>query len=244
MILKLGRSAVISLAVLLSIGVTSAVPARQTITDLSKGATFTFDVGEALPPFTFKIIPKKQDMHPSQQDQGLRAIPAPTIGDIEVFRGHSKAPLQHLTGCDFSDMESPPEEHWFYTEDYNFDGYQDVYLMRFWGATGNTIGCIWLYDPKTGHFKYSEEFSKLDIKKLDPTTHRLLSESNASVGDWIREWYSVEDSHPVLIWSEAEDSEIGGPGSCQIRERQSGQMVTVLHVDGECPANAPSHSPF
>lgn len=240
MILRLGRFAAIFLAMFVSIGVTSVVPARQTTTDLSNGATFTFDIGKGLRPFTFKIIPKKQDMHPSQQDQGLWATPAPTIGDIEVFRGHSTAPLQHLTGCDFSDMESPPKEHWFYTEDYNFDGYQDVYLMRFWGATGNTIGCIWLYDPKTAHFKYSEEFSNLDIKKVDAGTHRLLSESNASAGDWIREWYSVDDNQPVLIWSEAEASEIGGTGSCQITERQDGRMVTVLHVDGQCPANVPS----
>jgi hypothetical protein len=46
-----------------------------------------------------------------------------TLPDIEVFRGDSDKPMQHLASCDLEAMEPPSKDLiWFRTDDFNFDG--------------------------------------------------------------------------------------------------------------------------
>jgi hypothetical protein len=224
-----GRFVLLFFAVLAPICLSSfARPPQGRNTDLSKGASFTFEVGKNLPPFTLKIIPNKQ---PADQYGNAQS----TISDIEVYRGDSKVPSQHLKGCNLDSMEPPPPGGGvFRTEDYNFDGYQDVFLTTWWGGTGNFGGCIWLYEPKTGRFSYSKEFSDIDIHDVDADTKTLSSISNSSAADWRSKTYEVKNNLPVLIWSEEQgsnDAEI----HCNIQERRNGKMVTVLDVDTGCP---------
>lgn len=212
-------------------------------TDLSDGESFTFfDIGKNLPRFTFKIVPNKQ---PNDQYGNAQS----TIRDIEVYRGDSKVLWQHLTGCDLEGMGPPPSTSesgpWFYTNDYNFDGYQDIFLMTGWGATGNFSGCIWLYNPQTGRFVYSKEFSDLGgITDVDASTHTLFTTKNSSAVASETERYAVKNNRPVLIWSEALSADPTPQGfqnfHCEIQERRNGRMVAVLDVDSECPASAPS----
>jgi hypothetical protein len=200
-------------------------------TDLSNGASFTFDIGKNLPPFTFKIIPNKQ---PPDQFGNADS----TIDDIEVYRGDSKSVLQHLEGCDLGSMEPPPDrDGWFRADDYNFDGYKDIFLMTNWGATGNFGGCIWLFNPKTGRFDYNKEFSDIEIHDVDPDTKTLSTISNSSADEWRAERYAVENNHPVLIrsWDQTSDN---GKIHCEIDERRNGKMVKVSDAHKECPADA------
>lgn len=202
-------------------------------TDLSDGASFTFDIGKDLPRFTLKIIPNKQ---PPDEYGNADS----TIDDIEVYRGDSKDPSQHLEGCDLDGMEPPPRGNvWFHADDYNLDGYQDIFLMTNWGATGNYSGCIWLFNPKTGLFDYSKEFSAIDIHHVNADTKTLSSISNSSAVDYQEERYAVENNLPVLIWSKEQSSD-NSKTHCEIEERRDGKMVTVVAVDTACPANVPS----
>lgn len=213
----------------------SAASPQSVTTDLSNGATFTFEIEKNLPSFIFEIDPDKRETDDYGNAQS-------TISDIDVFRGNSRTPLQHLEGCDFDSMQPPPRgNYWFHTDDYNFDGYQDIFLMTWWGATGNFGGCIWLFNPKTGLFEYSKEFSDLDIRDVDPSTKTVSSIGNSSAADWHTERYAVKNNHPVLLWSEAQSfNDASGKDHCKIDERRNGKMVTVLDVDTECPANVPS----
>ncbi|MGD0841312.1 MAG: hypothetical protein ABSA32_09170 [Candidatus Acidiferrales bacterium] len=150
------------------------VAAAQSV-DLSVGATFTFDIGPNLPQFTFKVIPEPQPKDSYGDAQS-------TVREIQVFQGKSGQPLQRLTGCDLNDMAPPPDgSDWFHTEDINFDGYQDLYLMTTSGG-GNQGGCVWLFNPKTRRFDYSEEFSELDGARLDPATKTIFSYHNGGMG--------------------------------------------------------------
>jgi TonB family protein len=208
---------------------------REPVTeDLSCGTTFTAAISPGLPEFTFKMIP-----NPAAPDQ--YGNPQTVASDIEVFRGNSNQPVQHLSGCDFNDMEPPRRgSQWFSTDDYNFDGYKDIYVMTNWGVTGNRNGCVWLYNPTTGLFDYSKEFSDIAIHDVDASTKILSSIGNSSATDWQQERYVVINNLPVLIWSEKQDSE-NGILHCEIDEKRNGKMVTVLDANTECPANAPSH---
>jgi hypothetical protein len=181
---------------------------------LSCSANFTFTIGPNLPRFTFKI----------------NGFPTAIVSDIQVFRGESTEPSQRLTGCDLSEMEAPPsvvtDPPWFRTEDINFDGFQDIYLMTSWGATGNQGGCVWVFDPTfdagTGRFEYSKEFSGLARHWLDPHTKTIFSFGRGGMAGTIygADKFDVEDNRPVLIYSEDQDYDDSKMQyHCVVRER-------------------------
>ncbi len=221
----------------------AARPQRSVTEDLSKGATFTFKVALDLPEFTFKIIPE-----PQETDQYGNAHS--TVRDIEVVSGNGKKPSQHLTGCHFDEMEAPPagSSDWFRTDDYNFDGYQDIYLLTNWGVTGNQSGCIWLFNLATKSFDYSEEFSALSRVWLDPATKTIFTfEKGGAAGMvHIAEKYSVENNRPFLIWSENQDWDNEKKQfHCIVQERRGKKMVTIRdewgnskdEMEGPCDAS-------
>jgi hypothetical protein len=210
------------------------------VEDLSNGATFRFEIAPRLPLFTFKIIPDVRD-----DENGF---PQSTMQRIEVFQGDSDQPLQHLTGCDLEEMETPSRSgDWFRAEDVNFDGYQDIYLMTHWGATGNQYGCVWLYNSATGHFDYNKEFSELSRYWLDAAgkTIRTFSTGGMAGAVHVANQYKVENDHPLLIWSETQDWDFAKEQlQCVVQERQNGVMVTARDVwgkSGETPCEIPSN---
>jgi hypothetical protein len=199
------------------------------IEDLSEGATFRFEIAPKLPLFTFKIIPNVRD--------GQNGFPQSTVQAIEVFKGESDRPMQRLTGCNFDEMEPPPRYgDWFHTDDVNFDGYRDIYLMTNYGATGNHYGCIWLFNPATGRFDYSKEFSQLSRYWLDPESETIRTFDRAGMAGMVytANQYKVESNRPVLMWSENQDWDPGKEHfHCVRQERRNGVMVTTRDVWGD-----------
>jgi hypothetical protein len=147
---------------LLLVSTAGSQPQEPITEDLSQGATFMQKVAPDLPEFTFKVIP------PVQKPDGA-GNPQSTIHDVQVFRGKSGESLQNLTGCEWLGMEAPYSgSDWFRVEDMNFDGYSHIFVMTSWGATENEGGCAWLFNPKTGRFEFSKEFSRSRQLHLRP----------------------------------------------------------------------------
>jgi hypothetical protein len=194
------------------------------VEDLSNGAIFRFEIAPKLPLFTFKIIPHVGDDN--------SRFPQSTVQDIEVFKGDSDQALQHLTGCDFDGME-PPQRYgdWFHPDDVNFDGYQDIYLMTNWGATGNHYGCIWLYNPATGKFDYSKDFSQLSRYWLDPASKTIRTFDRSGGGDYVANEYKVENDRTILIWSANREWDRSKKQfHCVLQELRQGALVTTHNV--------------
>jgi hypothetical protein len=205
--------------------------ARQSVTeDPSGGRSFTFAIASNLPLFEFKLIPDEQ---PPDQSGNAES----TIRDIEVYRGDSSRAFQHLTGCDLDEMEPPGRGSEFFTaEDVNFDGYKDIFLETGHGATGNEGGCVWLFNPVTGSFDYSKEFSGLDRFWLDPSTKTILTYERGGMlgfayGAGI---YAVLGNRPVLIRSEFQDwDDQKKQFHCIVKRRRGNLMVVVRDVWGK-----------
>lgn len=208
------------------------------IEDLSEGATFRFEIAPKLPHFTFKIIPDVRD------DQSR--FPQSTVQAIEVFKGDSDRPQQRLTGCDFDEMEPPPRYgDWFHTDDFNFDGYQDIYLMTNWGATGNHYGCIWLYKPATRKFDYSKEFSQLSTYWLDPASKTIRTIGRGGAGDYVANKYKIENDRPVLFWSASQEWDRSKEQfHCVLQERRQNVMVTTHDVWVDSEVTGPCYVPL
>ncbi len=202
------------------------------VMDLSCGATFRFTIGPNLPQFTFKITPDVREP--------VNGFPQSTVRDIEVFRGDSSQPSQRLTGCDLREMEPPPsaatDPAWFHSEDVNFDGFQDIYLMTFWGATGNQGGCVWLYDRTTGRFDYSKEFSELGRHWSDPATKTIVTFGVGGMAGMVHGGarYQIENDHLLLIYSERQDWDADAKRfHCVVQERRGTEMATTLDDSDE-----------
>jgi hypothetical protein len=202
----------------------AAQTGRSVTEDLSRGATFRFQIAANLPEFRFVVVP---DRKPPDQWGNAQS----TVEDVEVFRGDSNQPFQHLTGCDWSATEPPPAGYnWFRAEDFNFDGYRDIYLLRSWGATGNEYGCVWLYNPAAGRFEYSEEFSHLARSWLDPANKTILTFETFGMAGAIHRArrFKVENNRLVPIWTE--DQELDRTKNqlhCVIQERRGASLATI-----------------
>ena len=202
-----------------------AARAQQSITqDLSFGASFVVSVGPKLPKVTFRVIP---DVQGNDQFGNAQSI----VRDIEVYLGESQQPMQHLTGCEWVGMEPPPRgEDWFRAVDFNFDGYKDIYVLTDWGATGNSQGCIWLYNPATMQFDYSPEFSNLGTFTVDPAQKTIITWANGGMAGGVHsaDKYKVENNRPVLIYNERQDWDMEKKQfHCVIAELQGNKMVTT-----------------
>jgi hypothetical protein len=215
-------------------------PQRSVTKDLSQGATFKFKIAPDLPEFTFKIIPESRE-----NDQYGNA--QSTVRDIEVVGDDANKPPQHLTGCHLDEMEPPlaSSSDWFHADDYNFDGYQDIYLLTNWGATGNQYGCVWLFNPNTKSFDYSKEFSELSRGWLDPATKTIFTFDRGGMVGMVHVAlkYAVENNKPLVIWSENQDWD-GDKKQfhCVVQERREKEMVTIRDewgngADGDGPCN-------
>ena|SRR5437764_9058082 len=194
--------------------------------DLSHGASFKFKIAPDLPEFTFKVIPEPQD--PDEYGN-----PHTTVREVQVFRGDSKEPMQSLEGCEFSDMEAPPKSSdWFRAEDINFDGYSDIFVMTMWGATGNQFGCVWLYDPESGRFEFSKDFSELGGFVLDRATKTITTHGNGGMAGTVfrATKYVVENDRPVPVITVAQDFDFASKKyDCLVQQRRGREnaLVTV-----------------
>lgn len=208
-----------------------AARAQESITqDLSQGASFTVTIGSDLPKFTFKVIP---DVQPNDKVGNAQS----TVRDIEVYSGDSPEPLQHLAGCEWTGMEAPPRgSDWFRAADFNFDGYQDIYVLTSWGATGNEQGCIWLYNSATKRFDYSTEFSDLGTFTLDPANKTIITWGNGGMAGAVHSAakYKVESNRPLLVYFETQDwDQERKQFHCIVQELRGNEMVTTHDEWGE-----------
>jgi hypothetical protein len=226
---------------LLLILVVSAVSTAQVTENLSEPRSFTFTIAPNLPVFTFKLIPliKPEDEFGNPQS---------TIRQIQVFRADSQAPLQNLSDCDLEEMEPPGSgADFFHADDFNFDGYKDIFLETWHGATGgNWGGCIWLYNPATGKFDHSAEFSNLSGFSLDPSTKTISTFGGGGMLGEIHDAkrYAIRNKRLVLIWSQHQDwDDSQRKLHCIVKELVRTEMVIVRDewsdVDGKNPPCEP-----
>lgn len=80
-----------------------------------------------------------------------------TVSRIEIKLAGESRIVQTLRGRSTTRSFSPGM---FKTIDLNFDGYLDLILEYDW-PSGGTLACVWLFDPKSGRFKYNEELSEM-----------------------------------------------------------------------------------
>jgi hypothetical protein len=151
---------------------------------------FTFKIHPALPEFQFTVI----------GDVERNAVTA-----IHVFRRGESNAFQVLT----NGWAEPPYRNaeYFAVEDINFDGFKDVRLLVWSGATGNKGFDFWLYDTNGDSFIYSRELRELCNPAVDKE-HKLIStpSTGGMAGRIYRDArYGWENGQLVLLWQQDQD---------------------------------------
>ncbi|MCK5719997.1 MAG: LysM peptidoglycan-binding domain-containing protein [Thiomargarita sp.] len=87
----------------------------------------------------------------------------------------------------------------FKVKDINFDGYQDIGIMEFSPMGLNVPFLYWLFEPKTGQFIYSEEFSALTSLAIDAKNQLVKSVLQTNDKQLITTEYKVINNKLVLF---------------------------------------------
>jgi hypothetical protein len=112
------------------------------------------------------------------------------------------------------------------TDDINFDGYADLYLVTRRGAA-NAYAEYWRFVPESGSF---EDLGVFPVFTLDANSKRLSTyERNGSAGlEYERGEYAIEASKPVLQRHEAQvASEPLGTFEKTVSVRKGAEMKAV-----------------
>jgi hypothetical protein len=181
--------------------------------DLRGGVECRFEIRPNLPVYKFHLIADAASN---------------TIVRIEIRREKDDSHSQIL---EVENVESPYRgSEYFGTDDINFDGYQDLRLLAWWGVTGNSGYIYWIFDPKTGKFVENKELQDLSNPIPHPKTKTITTSSVGGMAGRIHflNTYSFEKSKLTLIRTESQDWDEKKKHFVKtISERRNGKMVVI-----------------
>lgn len=187
---------------------------EDTVIDLRGGAVCQFKIHSNLPIYTFKLIgnPKFN-----------------TIDQIIITKKNHPETLQTLEAK--MDEPLPPNAKFFTTEDINFDGYNDIKMMTWRGATGNKGYDYWLFQPKERLFLQNNELSNLSNPTPHPETKTITTDSVGGMAGKIYNigTYKFDDNGKLILIREEKQDWVEDKGYFlkTISERKDDLMVIV-----------------
>jgi hypothetical protein len=181
--------------------------------DLRGGAECRFEIHLNLPVYKFHLIADASSN---------------TIVRIEISAERDNSQSQIL---EVENVDSPYQEsEYFGIDDINFDGYQDIRLLAWWGVTGNKGYVYWIFNPQTGRFVENRDLRDLSNPILHPDTKTITTSSVGGMAGKIHSYgtYAFERCKLTLIrvesqqWDETKKHVVK-----TISKRQNGKMVII-----------------
>jgi hypothetical protein len=167
-----------------------------------------------------------------------------TILRVEVFRIGQSGPPDVL---DLKDSESDSVENRqdvLEFQDLNFDGYLDIGVLEWWGATGNRGYRYWLLEPASGRFINAQIGVVLCNPIADPTTQQITTWHNDGGPSYTRETLMWTAEGLAMIqreWQESADTNHSAPRRmlrCRQERSEDGWRVVTAELvteDEEAP---------
>lgn len=182
---------------------------------INKGGTedvYRVSVNPDVEPFQFHLI--------FGDDPDYRAVT-----EMKVYRGDEL--LQTIP----VEMAEPPydESKAVEMKDMNRDGYGDIRVLMWWGATGNEGWSYWLYNPEKDRFEYNEQLSSIYARGYDDQG-RVVSWGVGGHAGLIYTYsaYEWRGAELVLVYKAREDYDNeSGKYHKVVSELRDGRMVVV-----------------
>jgi hypothetical protein len=155
-----------------------------------------------------------------------------TFSTIQVLMKDKNGKYEVVQILDAQQSEPPPSKlGYFVTRDMNFDGYEDISLLTWWGATGNAGFNYWLYNPKTKEFVFNETLSSLSNPTPHTDSQTITTHSNGGAAGmiFVDQVYKYGNGEYVFI-KEVKQEETDGTRGIFTRtttELKDGKMQVV-----------------
>lgn len=184
----------------------------EIIEDVRGENFFNFKIHKDLPVFNFTLI----------GDSLFN-----TISEIVIRKDSDDKPFQTL----FVGHEMEPPfigAEYFKTGDFNFDGFNDIMLLTFWGATGNRIYKGWIFDPETMSFKEHPFLDGIYSPSFDFEKEELATFRKGAAGEYSSFIYKFNQENFNLIkkkirfWDEEKQSLID-----EVYQRKNDEMKLI-----------------
>lgn len=121
----------------------------------------------------------------------------------------------HLLGVvEFFDFPQNEYRKNILFEDYNFDGYKDLALLRSYGGS-NVYRDIYIYNSKTK--KYQKAFSDISNIIVDKENREVISTQKNSAIEYITNYYRVDEDNNLYLF--LEDKRVGYSGFVTIYDK-------------------------
>ncbi|MBV6419353.1 MAG: hypothetical protein DAHOPDDO_00569 [Ignavibacteriaceae bacterium] len=118
--------------------------------------------------FIFNIHPYLSDYIFIQSIDTLKVI-----REIEIFSSVDSQLIQNISLEILS--QRPQGYDFFFTKDFNFDGYKDLVLIEEYSGTGNISYCVWIYNKSKNIFETDDFFRSIDSPILDAKKKQMTT---------------------------------------------------------------------
>ncbi len=115
--------------------------------------------------------------------------------------------------------------------DYNFDGYDDMWVCEDWGLRG-PVGSTYLFNPGTGKLELNESFSEFNIFDVDKDKKTLTTLIHGSAIDNAEQVYIVKGFDELELVSEE-----GTEGREDLMEKNQYVEFKRTYKDGKLVTN-------
>lgn len=154
---------------------------------------------------------------------------------IEVASGDGEGEARVRQELRPSTVDQDPyitDKPFFEAVDFNFDGYKDIQLMTWSGATGNAGYEIWLFNEGYGFFERSRELSELPNATPRPDTKHVESYMKGGLAGaeyTLKRYRYAASGQLELVYEESQTSSCDGACLLKVvREMKQGVMTETI----------------
>ena len=167
-----------------------------------------------------------------------------TLTGVSISHEGQRDPFQTLSSCSkdlpMQLLEGDEELALVRHADFNFDGYEDLELLQYVNDhLGKSLFCVYLWDERTGRFRYEPQLFIADPIP-HPETRTVTSHSDYQGGPYTDSTYEWHSAKLALLAESgitygSKDAQCGFTSFCQ--RLVNGKMRTIVEKPTACSGN-------
>jgi len=174
--------------------------------------TFSFNINSSLPDFIFILSDEE------------------TKKGIFIYNSIDSKLIQNIPTVGLP-YDRPPGYDFFFTKDFNFDGYKDIVLLLEHGATGNISYRVWLYNKSKNIFETNDFFDDIDSPILDERKKQITTYLEyGGFDEYYTRTYKLKNNKFILMYEVKHWRDYQGDNYLQMKDSSISYKDTIKLV--------------
>lgn len=151
------------------------------------------------------------------QNYTFRVVGDKESGAFSAYGIHVIAPdgKEHMLDQFDALLPEGSEIDALYVEDVNFDGYNDLRIMKYLPGGANVPYYYWIYNPAKSIFEEAKSYEVVVSPTVDSSRKELISRQRVSAAEYHTEFYKPNGKVPTLL--RREERLYSGDGSSVLK---------------------------